>query len=144
LKFFSNSFSDIGVHKFQLQLSDTHLSSTKDLWVEFYNNPPFFIKEVPINLTIKFNNSVEYELPPYMDTERNNITVILSGVPPIKDFITLNGPYKIVVNANQWNQLGSFRVNISLSDSQKINSYFFNVTIFNTAPYFSSGMKPAN
>ena len=144
LKFFTDSFADIGIYKFQLTLSDTHLSSNKDLWVEFYNNPPFFIKEVPRNLSIKFNNTFEFELPPFMDEEGNSITVLLSGVPPIKDFIILVDQYKIVINPNQWNQVGSFKLNISLSDSQKINSYFFNVTIFNTAPYFSFGMKPEN
>jgi hypothetical protein len=79
-----------------------------------------------------------------MDAESNAITVFLSGVPPINAFISLIGQEKIVINSNQWNQLGSFKLNISLSDSHKINSYFFNVTIFNTAPYFSSGMKPAD
>jgi hypothetical protein len=144
LKFFTNSFTDVGVHKFQLKLSDTQLSTTYDLWVEFFNNPPFFIKEVPMNMTLKFNNTFEYKLPPFMDAEGNNITVFLSGVPPINAFITLIGNEKIVIDANQWSQLGSFKLNISLSDSQRINSYFFNVTIFNTAPYFSSGIKPAD
>jgi len=79
-----------------------------------------------------------------MDAEGNNITVFLTGVPPINAFISLVGQEKIVIDANQWNQLGSFKLNVSLSDTQKINSYFFNVTIFNTAPYFSSGIKPAD
>jgi hypothetical protein len=88
------------MHKFQLLLSDTQLSTTKDLWVEFFNNPPFFIKEVPRNLTLKFNNTFEYKLPPFMDAEGNSITVFLSGVPPINAFISLVGQEKIVINAN--------------------------------------------
>ena len=95
-------------------------------------------------MTLKFNNTFEYKLPPFMDAEGNNITVFLSGVPPINAFITLIGNEKILINANQWSQIGSFKLNISLSDSQRINSYFFNVTIFNTAPYFSSGKEPAD
>jgi hypothetical protein len=129
LRFFTNSFFDIGVHKFKLTLTDGHMSSSKDLFVEFFNNPPFFIKEVPINMTIKFNNSFEYLLPPYMDAEGNNITVFLSGFPPVNAFMWLEDQRKLLINATEWSQVGSFKVNISLWDSQKINSYFFNVTI---------------
>ena len=129
MRFFTNSFADIGFHKFQLKLSDTQLSSTKDLWVEFFNNPPFFIKEVPRNLSLKFNNTFEYKLPPFMDAEGNNITVFLSGFPPVNAFMWLEDQRKLLINATEWSQVGSFKVNISLWDSQKINSYFFNVTI---------------
>lgn len=53
-----------------------------------------------MNLSVKFNNTFEYTLPPYMDAENNNITVYLSGVPPINAFITLVKDEKIVIYAN--------------------------------------------
>jgi|LauGreDrversion4_2_1035121.scaffolds.fasta_scaffold384680_1 hypothetical protein len=51
-------------------------------------------------MSLKFNNTFEYKLPPFMDAEGNAITVFLSGVPPINAFISLVGQEKIVVNAN--------------------------------------------
>ena len=102
MKFFTNSFADIGIHKFRLYLNDTQLSTYKDLYVEFFNNAPFFIKEVPMNLKVKFNNTFEYILPPYKDAETNNITVFLSGVPPTNAFIKLVNNETIIINATQW------------------------------------------
>ena len=41
------------------------------MYVEFFNNPPYFIDLVPPNMTVKFNNSFEYKLPPSIDDEGN-------------------------------------------------------------------------
>ncbi len=144
LRFYTNSFADIGVHKFQLWLSDGQLSSYKDVYVELFNNPPYFIKEVPANMTLRFNNTFEYRLPPYEDEEGNAIIVYFSGVPPVNAFITLLYQEKIVIKPTLWSQLGNYTLNITFSDTQKTKSYFFDVTIFNTPPYFASGIKPPN
>jgi hypothetical protein len=69
-----------------------------------------------MNLSLKFNNTFEYKLPPYKDEENNTISISLSGTPPINAFITLVDKEKIVINANQWTQLGTYKLNISLSD----------------------------
>ena len=53
-----------------------------------------------MNLTVKFNNTFEYILPPYMDAETNNITVFLSGVPPTNAFIKLVNNETIIINSN--------------------------------------------
>jgi hypothetical protein len=60
LSFQTHSFGDIGVHRFKLCLNDTQMFTYSDLNVEFTNTAPFFINNVPINLTVKFNNSFEY------------------------------------------------------------------------------------
>lgn len=95
-------------------------------------------------MTLKFNNTFEYKLPPYMDAEGNAIIMLLTGFPPISAFMTLQNQEKIIIKPTLWSQLGSYKLNITFSDTQKTNSYFFNVTIVNTAPYFSSGIKPSN
>jgi hypothetical protein len=53
-----------------------------------------------MNLSLKFNNTFEYKLPPYKDEESNYINVSLSGTPPINAFISLVDKEKIVINAN--------------------------------------------
>jgi hypothetical protein len=55
-----------------------------------------------MNLSLKFNNTFEYKLPPYKDEENNTISISLSGNPPINAFITLVNKEKILINANQW------------------------------------------
>ncbi len=40
-------------------------------------------------MTLRFNNTFEYKLPPYIDAEGNAIFVYLSGVPPVNAFMTL-------------------------------------------------------
>ena len=100
LRFFTNSFNDVGVYKFQLTLSDTRLTSSKDFYVEFINAPPFFIKDPPMNLTLKFNNTFEYILPPYKDAEGSPIIIYITGFPPVTSFLTLVDPFKIVIDAN--------------------------------------------
>jgi hypothetical protein len=59
------------------------------MFVEFFNNPPYFIDLVPPNMTVKFNNSFEYKLPPSKDDEENKIFVFLAGILPIEKFIRL-------------------------------------------------------
>jgi hypothetical protein len=53
-----------------------------------------------MNLSVKFNNTFEYELPAYKDEENSNITIFLTGIPPINLFITLVNKKKIVINSN--------------------------------------------
>jgi hypothetical protein len=50
----------------------------------------------------------------------------------------------MIVYATSWSQIGTHFVNLTLSDKQLSNSYFFNVIIFNTPPYFPPGIKPAD
>lgn len=72
------------------------------MFVELFNNPPYFVNDVPKNITVKFNNSAEYILPPYIDAEGNDIFVNLTGSPLIKNLITLVDPFKIAIYATQW------------------------------------------
>jgi hypothetical protein len=39
-------------------------------------------------------------LPPYKDAENNNISISISGIPPINSFITLIKKEKILIYAN--------------------------------------------
>jgi hypothetical protein len=85
--------------------------------VELFNNPPYFIDKVPENLTVKFNNSFEYFLPPYKDEEGSPIFLSLIGAPPVDAFIKLVDPLKISIYANKWTQLGLFKLNLTLTDT---------------------------
>jgi hypothetical protein len=79
-----------------------------------------------------------------MDKEGNDIFLYISGVPPIGSFIKLLGSEKMEVYATEWHQLGNYWINLTLSDTHRSKSYFFNVTIFNTPPYLPRGIKPEN
>jgi hypothetical protein len=79
-----------------------------------------------------------------MDKEGNDIFLYISGVPPIGSYIRLLGSEKMEVYATEWSQLGNYWINLTLSDTHRSKSYFFNVTIFNTPPYLPRGTKPAN
>jgi len=35
--------------------------------LEIFNTPPFFTGQVPIDATIKFNNTIRYKLPKFAD-----------------------------------------------------------------------------
>jgi hypothetical protein len=70
-----------------------------DLNVEFTNSAPYFINDVPINLTLKFNNSFEYLWPSYTDKEGNEIFLFISGFPPVGSFINLLGKEKMIIHA---------------------------------------------
>ncbi len=45
------------------------------------NNPPVFTNTLPISVTIPFNQTYDYPLPPYADPEGNNIIVSIEAIP---------------------------------------------------------------
>ena len=56
----ANNFGDIGNHTLQVTLSDGQpLSTSKTFEIEFFNYAPYFVKNPPKTLRLKFNNTFE-------------------------------------------------------------------------------------
>jgi hypothetical protein len=51
------------------------------------NTPPHFVNKTPESITIRFNHSTEYILPPVVDDESNPIYYYLLSSPPADAFI---------------------------------------------------------
>jgi hypothetical protein len=64
ITFYPIAFSDIGSHLIEIKLSDGQpLSKLESFTIDVVNNPPYFVKQVPFSVTMKFNLSYEYVLP---------------------------------------------------------------------------------
>lgn len=64
ITFYPISFSDIGSHLIEIELSDGQpLTTLESFTIDVLNNPPYFVKQVPFSVTMKFNLSYEYVLP---------------------------------------------------------------------------------
>jgi hypothetical protein len=107
----------MGIHKLQLKISDGQLWTTLDMFVELYNAPPYFIDKKPEDMKLKFNNSFEFVLPPYKDAEGNRLYLYLTGRSSMFQFIKWINSEKILINPTQWSQVGSWIVNLTLSDT---------------------------
>jgi hypothetical protein len=80
-------FADLGPHLFEIVLSDGQpLSRVEKLTVNVVNHPPYFIKQIPFSVTMKFNLTYEYILPPTADDEGNPIYYYLLSTPSVKIF----------------------------------------------------------
>ena len=134
----------MGMHTIQIALSDGQpLTTTESFTIEVTNMPPYFVKDVPYSISMKFNNTFNYILPNMTDPEGHAITYYLLSDPPVDAFLTLS-PDHFSLKPNQWSQLDTYKMKIILTDLNA-NSipYLFQVTVTNSAPRFSKG-KPEN
>ena len=80
-------FADLGPNLFEIVLSDGQpLSRVEKLTVNVVNHPPYFIKQIPFSVTMKFNLTYEYILPPTADDEGNPIYYYLLSTPSVNIF----------------------------------------------------------
>ena len=64
ITFYPTAFSDIGYHLIEIELSDGQpLTTLESFTIDVVNNPPYFVKQEPFSVTMKFNLSYEYILP---------------------------------------------------------------------------------
>lgn len=77
------------MHTFKVIISDSQYESYLPFDLEIYNTAPYFSQEVPVDQTMRLNNSLVYKLPHYKDDEGNPVTII---VLPNKamEFITID------------------------------------------------------
>ena len=97
------------------------------------------------NKTIKLNNTFEYLVPSYVDPEGSNVrlkVLTMENQPFDRLFHYVMGDV-LVFNPRSWDDLGTYDLQLELSDTQKSNYYPFSLTITNSPPYFSSG-SPLN
>ncbi len=81
MKFSPIKLNDVGIHLFKVKISDGLDTSTEYFTLKITNSNPYFVKEKPQNLEIKFNNSYHYILPPFIDDENNAIDIIIISAP---------------------------------------------------------------
>jgi hypothetical protein len=80
-------FTDLGPHLFEIVLSDGQpLSRIEAFTINVVNNHPYFIKQIPFSVTMKFNLTYEYILPPTADDEGNPIFYYLLSTPSVNIF----------------------------------------------------------
>lgn len=136
MNFFPIKMSDIGFYNFQVTISDGNAQSTLNFELEVYNTPPYFIKEVPSNLTMKFNNSFTYTLPPFKDDESNPIFVIVNGPPLVSQFISIKYD-NITFYPELWSMVDEFDLEIILTDTNMNSTTFpIKLTVVNMPPFF--------
>ena len=62
----------------------------------------------------------------------------------VKEVIQIVYPNKLNITSWKWIHVGSYPINITLTDMHMSNSYKFKLTIFNDAPSFKMGQKVKN
>jgi hypothetical protein len=82
-------FSTLGVHTFKVILSDSLYESFLTFDLEIYNTAPYFSHEVPVDQTMRLNNSLVYKLPHYKDDEGNPVTILVLPEKAM-EFITID------------------------------------------------------
>lgn len=94
--------------------------------------------------TIKFNNTFEYLVPSYVDPEGSNVRlkVLTMKNQSFEGLFHYVMGDVLVFNPRSWPDLyiGTFDLQLELSDSQKSNYYPFSLTITNSPAYFSGGL----
>jgi hypothetical protein len=61
---YPKAFSDIGSHLIEIKLKDGQpLTTLESFTIDVVNSPPYFVKQVPFSVTMKFNLTYEYILP---------------------------------------------------------------------------------
>jgi len=79
------------------------------------NTPPHFVNKTPESISIKFNHSTEYILPPVVDDESNPIYYYLLSSPPSDAFI-LKYYGRFYLYPTIWPQFGKYNMSLVLSD----------------------------
>ena len=82
-------FSTLGVHTFKVIISDSLNESSLTFDLEIYNTAPYFSQEVPVDQTMRLNNSMVYKLPQYKDDEGNPVTILVLPEKAM-EFITID------------------------------------------------------
>jgi hypothetical protein len=82
-------FADLGSHLIEIELSDGQpLTTIERFTINVINNPPYFVKQIPFSVNMKFNLTYEYILPPMADAEGNTIYYHLLSTPSVDLFTT--------------------------------------------------------
>jgi hypothetical protein len=86
-------FSDIGQYTVRLKLTDSAgIFCYNEMLVNVLNDAPYFLNDgKPYNLTIKFNNSVAFNVPPYYDYENNDVLIQVNCTPSVDQFFSQSG-----------------------------------------------------
>lgn len=50
-------FSTLGIHRFEVVISDSQVTSSKTFDLEIYNTEPYFTREQPVDQTMRLNNT---------------------------------------------------------------------------------------
>ncbi len=75
-------------------------------------------------------------LPRFRDNESNPIFIVIGAPVNVREVIKVVYPNKLNITSWKWMHVGSYIINITLTDTQKSNRYQFKLTIFNEAPSF--------
>jgi hypothetical protein len=130
------TLAEVGIHTVTFFVSDGFTSASISFTITVTNYPPYFVKQVPFSVTMKFNSTYEYVLPQTADGEGNSIYYYLLSTPSVNIF-TKFYPDRFVLNPILWPQLGTYKLSLILSDLQANSTPFdFSLTVTNSAPRF--------
>ena len=150
IKINPTTFAEVGSYKLRVEIYDYQpYSSFVYFDVKVINQAPLFLNNESMqNKRLHFNKTFEYLLPPYKDPEGSQVHFYLSSQPnDINKFATFSpsiNPDRIIINPTLWNQVGTYQVITTLTDTNNATNYAWDLVIFNTPPYFNGNKKPAN
>lgn len=106
--------------------------------IEVTNTAPYFNVTPPIDQSFRFNQSGGHiiTLPPFVDDENHPIFIVIDTPTNVLGVVQVVYPNKLNITTWKWMHVGSYTINVTLTDTQKSNSYQFILTIFNDAPFF--------
>jgi hypothetical protein len=68
---------EIGNYLINVTVSDSLATVSTSFQISVMNTPPYFLKTVPEDFTIRFNNTYVFFIPKFKDNEGHAVTVVI-------------------------------------------------------------------
>ena len=72
---------EIGNYFINVTVSDSLATVSSTFQISVMNTPPYFLKTVPEDFTMRFNNTYVFFIPKFKDNEGHAVTVVIDSIP---------------------------------------------------------------